>query len=237
MSNDTEKLIPGSYRCIFKKLMLEPECGDYLKDLIHMTTRISYKDLKDLRLVDSNDKRNVELFFPFEEKIKAIVSIVGLDLQVYKDEGCDLDNDNDCPLNGHLNNELSDTHLKCFYSISMLFDNVNRNKSKENLSEGMLRERTTNIALDEFKLYNLNLEYIYNNCHGKKLEELSKFERYCLMLMADTEEFANYIAGEDATLIKVKNILKKLSQDKDLIEEAKKEKLAIEEYKKSQKEK
>ena len=52
---------------------------------------------------------------------------------------------------------------------------------------------TNRIKEENYIDFHINLEYIYNLCYNKPIKELSKFERYCLLLKEDNKEFADKI--------------------------------------------
>ena len=52
----------------------------------------------------------------------------------------------------------------------------------------MLGETSHEEMDDKYINYHIDLAYIYKNCYNKPVEKLSKFERYCLMLMAETKK-------------------------------------------------
>ena len=65
--------------------------------------------------------------------------------------------------------------------------------------------------------YYIDLEYIYKTCYNKPVVNLSKFERYCLLLRAETKEFADNIAGDDMVMKKVSEKLNELNSDEIMI--------------------
>lgn len=98
------------------------------------------------------------------------------------------------------------------------FDNFTRFKGKKEIYKFIMKEEDTNEILDESYInYHVDLAYIYNTCYNKPVNKLSKFERYCLMLMADTKEFASKISGDDKVMNKVRDRLEILSEDEKMI--------------------
>ena len=98
------------------------------------------------------------------------------------------------------------------------FDNFTRFKGNKEIYKFLMKEDKTNEILDESYInYHVDLAYIYNTCYNKPVNKLSKFERYCLMLMADTKEFASKISGDDKVMNKVRDRLEILSEDEKMI--------------------
>ena len=46
-------LLPATYDCMFKALMLKPELSEFLKELIHIITDIPIEALKDIKVQNS----------------------------------------------------------------------------------------------------------------------------------------------------------------------------------------
>ena len=102
--------------------------------------------------------------------------------------------------------------------IQINFDNFNYFKQNKEIYKFVYKDEESNIELPENPIkYHIDLDYIYKKCYNKPVVNLSKFERYCLLLKAETKEFANTISGDDRIMKKVTEKLSELNQDEKMI--------------------
>ncbi len=102
--------------------------------------------------------------------------------------------------------------------IQINFDNFSYFKGNQEIYKFLYKEETSNIILPENAIkYHVDLAYIRERCYNKPVENLSKFERCCLLLMAETSEFAKKIAGNDNIMKKVYEKLEDLNSDEMII--------------------
>ncbi len=82
-----------------------------------------------------------------------------------------------------------------------------------------MMEQTTHEIHKEinYSIYHVCLPYIKDECYDKDVRELSKFERYCLMLIAETTEYTKKLVGDDEVMKKVGKRLEQLSEDENII--------------------
>jgi len=215
------ELIPCIYDFIFKSVMLDPEIRDYLIEYIHMITKLP------INIIKKNIKiENIEhtLDNKSDRRLKSdiIVSIgkLYINIEMNKDyyDGLFLKNTaytQKIASTMYNVGEDFDGENK-IYQIN--FDNFDHFGDKQEIYEFIMKERTTNRIKDENYIeYHINLEYIYNLCYTKEVKELSKFERYCLLLKADNKEFAEKVSGDDRIMSKVRNKIEVLSEDEKMI--------------------
>lgn len=220
ITKDTELLL-CIYDCMFKSVMLDPETRDYLIGYINMITKLP------IEIIKKNIKiENVEHIIENkkDKKLKSdiIVSIgkLYINIEMNKDyyEGLFVKNTSYVQkIATTMYNSGEDFTIENkIYQIN--FDNFTRFKGKKEIYKFLMKEEETNEKLDENYInYHVDLAYIYKKCYNKPVKELSKFERYCLLLMADTKEFADKISGDDKIMNKVRDKIEVLSEDEKMI--------------------
>lgn len=217
---DTELLL-CIYDCMFKSVMLDPDNRDYLIGYINMITNLPIDIVKKNIKIENiehtiNNKKDKRL------KSDIIVSIgkMYISIEMNKDyyDGLFLKNTAYVQKVASSMYSTGEDFSSEFKIYQINFDNFTRFKGKKEIYKFIMKEEDTNEVLDEYYInYHVDLEYIYNTCYNKSVNELSKFERYCLMLMADTKEFASKISGDDKIMNKVKNKIEVLSEDEKMI--------------------
>ena len=212
---------PCIYDFIFKSVMLDPESKDYLIGYINMVTKLPIeiikKNIKIENIEHTVDNKN-------DRRLKSdIIVSVGklyINIEMNKDyyDGLFLKNTaytQKIASTMYNVGEDFDSENK-IYQIN--FDNFDYFEDNQEIYEFIMKERTTNRIKDEnYVEYHINLEYIYNLCYNKPINELSKLERYCLLLKADNKEFADKISGDDKIMSKVRNKIEDLSEDEKMI--------------------
>ena len=212
---------PCIYDFIFKSVMLDPESKDYLIGYINMLTKLPIEIIKKNIKIE-NIEHTVENKNDRRLKSDIIVSIgkLYINIEMNKDyyDGLFLKNTaytQKIASTMYNVGEDFDSENK-IYQIN--FDNFDYFEDNQEIYEFIMKERTTNRIKDEnYVEYHINLEYIYNLCYNKPINELSKLERYCLLLKADNKEFADKISGDDKIMSKVRNKIEDLSEDEKMI--------------------
>lgn len=220
IKNKTE-LVPCIYDCMFKSIMLDPETQDFLIGHIQMITKIPYNVIKNNMKVE-NAEYIIENKNDKNIKSDIVVSIGKkfINVEMNRKYYPGVFNKN----NAYLHKIASTSYNKsenysddvCIIQIN--FDNFSKFKNKKEVHKFLMQEEYTHEKLDENYInYHIDLSYIYKKCYNKPVEELSKFERYCLMLRAKTRKFAGKIAGDDMVMSRVKNKIEVLSKDEKMI--------------------
>ncbi|MCI8777663.1 MAG: hypothetical protein HFI87_00705 [Bacilli bacterium] len=102
--------------------------------------------------------------------------------------------------------------------LQICFDNFSNFKENQEVYIFSYKEETKNFKLPENPTrYYVDLAYIRKMFYNKPVINLSKLEKYCLLLMSDTSEFARNIAGDDLVMMKVSKKLNELSSDEKMI--------------------
>ena len=214
------KLMLGIYDCIFKAIMLDKKNTDYLKEMIHYITEIPISDLKNIEVSNSehivNNKKDKKMRSDVIVNVGNRVINLEMNREYYK--GVFAKN------NAYLQKIASSLYveskdyLEAKSVIQINFDNFNHFKGGQEIYKFIYKEDKSNIILPDNPIkYHVDLAFIYEKCYNKPVVNLSKFERYCLLLMADTKEFAKRVAGEDEIMKKVSERLEELNQDKEII--------------------
>jgi len=219
-TKDTELLL-CTYDCMFKSVMLDPDNVDYLVGYINMITKLPIDIIKKNIKIE-NIEHTIENKKDKKLKSDIIVSIgkLYINIEMNKDyyDGLFLKNSAYTHKISSSMYNVGDDFSSEFRIYQINFDNFTRFNGKKEIYKFIMKEEDTNEILDESYInYHVDLEYIYNTCYNKSVNKLSKFERYCLMLMADTKEFASKVSGDDKVMNKVRDKIEVLSEDEKMI--------------------
>lgn len=213
-------LLLGVYDCMFKAILLDPDNRDYLRGMIHYITGIPISELENIIVENSeyliNNRKNKKM------RSDIIISVGNryINIEMNKDyyEGIfrkDSAYFEKISANIYNNNE---DYINTKEVIQICFDNFSHFKENQEIYIFMYKEESKNIKLPENPIrYYVDLAYIRKMCYNKPVVNLSEFERYCLLLIAETSEFAKKIAGDDIVMKKVSEKLDKLSSDEKMI--------------------
>ena len=220
MSNKILELIPGTYDFMFKAIMLDNANKDYLIGIISNVTGIKKEDLNDIKV------QNVEHIVDNKKDKKMrsdIIVNIGnniINLEMNKDyyDGLFLKNDAYMhKISSSLYKEDED-YIDVKKVIQINLNNFDSFKKNKEIYKFIYMEEDTNIILPENPIkYYIDLEYIYNTCYNKPVEYLSEFERYCLLLKAETRKFAKKIAGDDNIMKKIEKRIEELNEDENIL--------------------
>ena len=205
---------------MFKAIMLDKGNKDYLIGIISNVTGIKKEDLKSIEVQNVehtvNNKKDKKL------RSDIIVSIGNniINLEMNKDyyEGLFLKNDAYMhKISSSLYKEDED-YVDVKKVIQINFNNFDKFKKNKEIYKFIYMEEDTNIVLPENPIkYYIDLEYIYDTCYNKPVEILSEFERYCLLLKAETRKFAKKIAGDDNIMKKIEKRIEELNEDENIL--------------------
>ena len=220
MSNKIIELIPGTYDFMFKAIMLDEANKDYLIGIISNVTGIKKEDLKSIEVQNVehtvNNKKDKKL------RSDIIVSIGNniINLEMNKDyyDGLFLKNDAYMHKISSSLYKGDEDYVDVKKVIQINFNNFDKFKKNKEIYKFIYMEEDTNIVLPENPIkYYIDLEYIYNTCYNKPVEILSEFERYCLLLKAETRKFAKKIAGDDNIMKKIEKRIEELNEDENIL--------------------
>ena len=213
-------LLLGVYDCMFKAIMLDPENRDYLRGMIHYIIGIPLSELENITVENSeyllNNKKDKKM------RSDIIISVGNryINIEMNKDyyEGIfrkDSAYFEKVAANVYNNSE---DYINSKEVLQICFDNFSHFKENQEIYIFTYKEETKNFKLPENPIrYYVDLAYIRKMCYNKPVVNLSKLEKYCLLLLAETSEFAKTIAGDDLVMKKVSEKLDKLSSDEKMI--------------------
>lgn len=218
------ELLLGTYDCIFKGLLLDPNNLDYIKGYIHFIMNIPYEYLNNIRIenseyiIDNKNDKNM--------RSDIIVSIENLLINIemdkdYYDSITKKDNAYYHKLSS-TTYDLGEDYSNSKIIVQIVFQDFYYFENNQEIYKFVYKEEKTNERLyeegKELEIkYFVNLAYIYDSCYNKDVNELSEFERYCLLLKTTDKDKAYEISGDDKVMKKVNERLETLSSDKKVI--------------------
>lgn len=214
------KIMEGTYDCIFKAIMLDKENIEFLKTIISIITKIDKEDLKNI--VVENVEHNI--VHKKDKKIRSdiIVTIDNhiINIEMNKDYYEGVIQKNSIYHHKIMGEQMviNENYLELKKAYQINFDCYSKFKGQKEIYVFVQKEVETNEVLNNnFIEYHVDLAYIKEKCYHKKREELSKLERYCLLLLAETKEYAQMLIGDDNIMKKTVNKLESLNSDEKLI--------------------
>ena len=98
------------------------------------------------------------------------------------------------------------------------FNNFYHFKHKKDIYKFLfLEEETNELDEDSTIKYHVCLPNIWERCYNKSIKELTRFERFCLILKAEKKEYARKVAGDDVLMGNIVDEIAKLSLDDTMI--------------------
>lgn len=213
-------LLLGVYDCMFKTIMLDPDNRGYLRGMIHYITGIPLSELENIQVENSDylignkkDKKmrsdiiisvgnryiNIEMNKDYYERI------FRKDRAYFEKVSASVYNQNE-------------DYINAKEILQICFDNFTHFKENQEVYIFSYKEETKNFKLPENPTrYYVDLAYIRKMCYNKPVVNLSELEKYCLLLLSETSEFARNIAGDDLIMKKVSKKLEDLSSDEKMI--------------------
>ena len=213
-------LLPAIYDCMFKALMLKPELSEFLKELIHIITDIPIEALKDIKV--QNSEYTIENKNEKKMRSDVIVSIGNkyINIEMNKEYYKGVFNKNDAYLSkikARMYKE-SESYIEAGQVIQINFNNFYHFKHKKDIYKFLfLEEETNELDEDSTIKYHVCLPNIWERCYNKSIKELTRFERFCLILKAEKKEYARKVAGDDVLMGNIVDEIAKLSLDDTMI--------------------
>lgn len=114
--------------------------------------------------------------------------------------------------------KIDDKYNSTRRTIQIRFDSKNMFPNDERIiTEFKMRDETGNIVLDPYlTIYHINMEKIMEMYYTNK--ELSKFEKFLVMLQVSKKEELIKLAGKDKDLMEVEKNLEEFSSNEDVID-------------------
>ena len=209
------KYMLGIYDCIFKAIMLNKDNIEYLKKLIHMITKIPLSALDDIKIENVEHIKENKKDKNMQSDIIVSVDNLILNLEMNKDSYEGLFNKNDAYLYKIASNEYNDARQV----IQINFNNFDYFKKGKEIYCFEYKEKDTNIKLEDNPIkYYVDLSFIKKKCYNNdEFNKANEFEKYCLILMEESDKEMKKIVGDDEVLKKVTKNIEKLNENKSIV--------------------
>ncbi len=213
-------LLPATRDCMFKALMLKPELNGFLKELINIITGIPLDALEEIKvqnteytIANKNDKKM---------RSDVIVSIGNkyINIEMNKEYYRGVFNKNDAYISKIKASTYkeSEDYIDAGQVIQINFNDFYHFKYKKDIYKFLfLEEETYELDEDSTVKYHVCLPNIWDRCYNKNISELTRFERFCLILKTEEKEYANKVAGDDEVMMSIVDEIAKLSVDDTMI--------------------
>ncbi len=212
-----EILLPATYDCMFKALMLNKKLKPFLKELINIVTGIPIDALEKIEILKSEYNKN-------DKKMKSdvIVSIGNkyINIEMNREYYRGVFNKNDAYIN-KLKTSLykeGEDYYDAGQVIQINFNDFYHFKHRKDIYKFVfLEEETHEIDEDSTVKYHVCLFNIWNRCYNKDAKKLTRFEKFCLILKSETKEYAKKISGDDEVMGNIVDEIARLSKDNTML--------------------
>lgn len=213
-------LLPATRDCMFKALMLKPELNGFLKELINIITGIPIEALEDIKV--QNTEYTIENKNDKKMRSDVIVSIGNkyINIEMNKEYYRGVFSKNDAYLSKIKASTYkeSEDYIDAFKVIQINFNDFYHFKHKKDIHKFLsLEEETHELDEDSTIKYHVCLPNIWDRCYNKGISELTRFERFCLILKAEEKEYAKKVAGDDEVMMSIVDEIAKMSVDNTMI--------------------
>lgn len=212
-----EILLPATYDCMFKALMLNKKLKPFLKELINIVTGIPIDALEKIEILKSEYNKN-------DKKMKSdvIVSIGNkyINIEMNREYYRGVFNKNGAYIN-KLKTSLYkewENYYDAGQVIQINFNDFYHFKHRKDIYKFVfLEEETHEIDEDSTVKYHVCLLNIWNRCYNKDAKKLTRFEKFCLILKSETKEYAKKISGDDEVMGNIVDEIARLSKDNTML--------------------
>lgn len=215
-----EILLPATYDCMFKALMLNKKLKPFLKELINIITGIPIDALEKIEILNSeytiNNKNDKKM------KSDVIVSIGNkyINIEMNREYYRGVFNKNGAYIN-KLKTSLYkewENYYDAGQVIQINFNDFYHFKHRKDIYKFVfLEEETHEIDEDSTVKYHVCLFNIWNRCYNKDAKKLTRFEKFCLILKSETKEYAKKISGDDEVMGNIVDEIARLSKDNTML--------------------
>ncbi len=217
----TRQFINGLFDPIFKAIFTGEDTKEYVARIINIITEIPYEEIINNMVILNNEitvnnkkdkKMRTDLLVSIEHHL------VNIELNKdYYDGLIEKNNAYQTKILGEQFESGKDyKDIKCVVQIN--FDNFEIFKTEEEIHKCMIMDvKSLEVENEYFIKYHVNLEKIKKECYNKSNHELTKLEKYCMILMANTKDHIHDVIGDDCVLKKVANKLENLNEDEKII--------------------
>ena len=209
-------VVPGVYDKVFKSVMQDENCKDYLVEIINNLTNIPKEYLKE-NMIFKNSELPIE-YVNEKQKITDLVievqnNIINLEMNNFYYKG--LIERNDMYLNELRKIKFGEEYVHIPKVIQINFDNFNKFKGKTIRKFMILDVETYEKETQNYEKYHINLKLIKKKYYNK--EKLTKLEKMLLLLVLDKKSELREVSGEDDIMKNVEEKITKLSKDSAMI--------------------
>lgn len=216
-----KEIIPGVYDFVFKELVHDENCREWLAEIISDVTGIDYNTLvkniviKDskLRVNSRNEKKNIA-----DIVLEVDNNYINIEMNNFYYQGLTMRNN---AYHASILKEVykkDSDYLDINKVIQINFNNFNTNKSKNIVDKFMIiNVETKEIENEIYEKYYINLPNVKNICYDKDNKKLTRLQRNLMLLVEkDIEKLRDISRGEEK-LEKVVDKLEDLSEDDFII--------------------
>ena len=209
-------IVPATYDKVFKAIMQDEDCRDYLVEIIHGCTNLPKDYIKE-NIVFKNSELPVE-YLQEKQKITDLVieveaNIINLEMNNFYYKG--LIERNDIYLNELRKLHIGQRYVHIPKVIQINFDNFDRFDGKTIRKFMILDVENYEKETENYEKYHINLKTIKEKYYNK--EKLTKLEKRLLLLVLDKKDELEKVSSGDDIMKKVEEKLTVLSQDAAMI--------------------
>lgn len=215
-----DKLLPATADCMFKSLMLDPSLLSVLKELISLITGIPYDTLENIKVENTEYLKDNKKDKKMTSDI--VVSVgnkhINVEMNAYYYRGVFNKNDAYLTKLKATTYNSNESYLSAFQVIQINFNNFDNFEHKKDIYKFMFMEVDTHeLDYDSTIKYHVSLENIWNRCYNKDVNELTRLERFCMLLKTDDKEYAKLLGSGDEVMESLIDKMNKLSLDSKMI--------------------
>ena len=209
-------IVPGTYDTVFKSIMQNESCREFLIDIVNYCTKIPKDVLRkqliirnsELPVSNVNEKRKItDLVLEVDD------NIINIEMNNFYYNG--LIQRNDMYLNALINANTPYKYFPLTKFIQINFDNFTLYDERTLIKFLIMDEERHIVELNSLEKYHINLKKIKEKYYNK--EKLTQFEKRLLILMLDNVHELEKISNGDVVMEKVKEQIITLSEDDALI--------------------
>ena len=212
------EVIPALYDPVFKALLTDGRCKDYLVDLINIVTKIPKKLIKDNLQYKNTEhiKNNIREKGKTSDLIVDVLNNrINLEMNMNYYEGVIQKNDAYQYKLAAEQYLVGESYIEEKRIIQINFDNYTKYDEREIIKFMILDVEKNIVGTENFVKYHVNLDLIHKKYYNKA--DLTKEQKELLLLtMKNKEEIEELVKGDD-TMEKAKDKLVELSEDEELI--------------------
>ncbi len=209
-------VVPATYDVVFKAVMQDEKCRDYLIEIIHMCTKLNKDYIRnnmvirntELPVSNINEKRKInDLIIDIEN------NVINLEMNRYYYDG--LIERNDIYLNSIRNLKLGEEYINIPKVIQINFNNFDMYDDRTIIKFMIMDEENHIKETENYEKYHINLNRIRQKYYNK--EKLDIFEKRLLILCLDKKDELKKVSGGDEIMKKVEEKILTLSEQAAMI--------------------